>query len=165
MQRTVDAVTCSVKLSSFVICLFNLKPLMEISVTVYWCRVIFFRINVLLYYFEVGHSLVLLFTDDGIDTRIHSIKIKSSKGKELGLNKDFFTSENLVRFPKLECFDPEILYRRSILLQRYSFFWKIFFFKFWKVYLMIITYKIILHLIEISFVHKKYFFVVDLWHY
>ena len=59
-----------------------------------------------------------IIADEGIDTRIHGIKIKSSRGKDLGLNKDFFSAENLVRYPKLECFDPEILYRRSILLQR-----------------------------------------------
>ncbi len=66
----------------------------------------------------ISRKVIVFFTDDGIDTRIHGIHIKSSKGKDLGLNKDFFSAENLVRFPKLECFDPEILYRRSILLQR-----------------------------------------------
>ncbi len=65
--------------------------------------------------------LVVGFPDDGIDTRIHGMKIKSSRGKDLGLNKDFFCAENLVRFPKLECFDPEILYRRSVVLQRFVF--------------------------------------------
>ncbi|KAK2156588.1 hypothetical protein LSH36_209g02031 [Paralvinella palmiformis] len=56
---------------------------------------------------------------DGIDTRIHSIKMKSSKELQLGLNKDLFSAENLVRFPKLETYDANILYRRALVLQRF----------------------------------------------
>lgn len=57
-------------------------------------------------------------SDDGIDTRIHGIKIKSSKEMDLGLNSDLFKPENLVRFPKLEGFPQLALYRRALLLQR-----------------------------------------------
>ena len=70
-------------------------------------------------HFEMLHFAYPFSPDDGIDARIHSIKIKSGREeKDLGLSFDHFTAENLVRFPKLENFDPQILYRRSLLLQR-----------------------------------------------
>ena len=58
------------------------------------------------------------FADDGIDTRIHGIKIKSTKERDLGLNKDLFSPENLVRYPKLENIERDSLYRRALVLQR-----------------------------------------------
>lgn len=61
----------------------------------------------------------MIFPDDGIDTRIHNIKIKSSKERDLGLNRDLFKPESLVRYPKLEGFEPDVLYRRALLLHRY----------------------------------------------
>ncbi|XP_078574979.1 E3 ubiquitin-protein ligase HECTD3-like isoform X1 [Branchiostoma floridae x Branchiostoma japonicum] len=57
--------------------------------------------------------------DDGIDTRIHGLKIKSSQDRDLGLNRDFFTPDKLVRYPRLETVDPEKLYRRSLALYRF----------------------------------------------
>ncbi|XP_033737246.1 E3 ubiquitin-protein ligase HECTD3-like [Pecten maximus] len=54
----------------------------------------------------------------GIDTRIRGIKISSSEGRYLGFDRDFFKGENLVRYPKLEPYPPDQLYRRSLLLQR-----------------------------------------------
>ncbi|XP_070563097.1 E3 ubiquitin-protein ligase HECTD3-like isoform X2 [Ptychodera flava] len=57
--------------------------------------------------------------DDGVDTRIHGIKIKSSKEKDLGLNRDLFAADSLVRYPKLELIDIDVLYRRALALQRF----------------------------------------------
>ncbi|CAH1774452.1 unnamed protein product [Owenia fusiformis] len=57
--------------------------------------------------------------DEGIDTRIHGIKIKSSKEREMGLSKDLFTKDSLIRYPRLDGKTPEALYRRSLLLQRF----------------------------------------------
>lgn len=55
----------------------------------------------------------------GIDTRIREIKITSSEGRYMGFDLDVFKKDNLVRFPKLESYSPEQLYRRSIVLQRF----------------------------------------------
>ena len=59
------------------------------------------------------------FVDEGIDTRVHAVKIQSSREIDFGLNRDFFTRKNMIRFPKLECYSADELYRRSLLLQRY----------------------------------------------
>lgn len=56
--------------------------------------------------------------DDGIDTRIHGIKIKSSKERDLGISCDLFVKKNLVRYPLLDGFDQDVLYRRAIVLHR-----------------------------------------------
>lgn len=58
--------------------------------------------------------------DDGIDTRIHGIKIVSSEEKEPGLSMDTFKNKsNIVRFPKLEHVDGELLYNRAKSLLRF----------------------------------------------
>lgn len=57
--------------------------------------------------------------DDGIDVRIRGIKIKSSRQRDLGLSADMFQLPNLVRYPRLEGTDPDLLYRRAVLIQRY----------------------------------------------
>ncbi|KAM4641143.1 E3 ubiquitin-protein ligase HECTD3 isoform 2-T3 [Discoglossus pictus] len=57
--------------------------------------------------------------DDGIDVRIRGIKIKSSKERDLGLAADMFQPANLVRYPRLEAIDPDMLYRRAVLIQRF----------------------------------------------
>ena len=57
--------------------------------------------------------------DDGIDTRIHGIKIKSIKEQEFGISMNSFTAENLVRYPKLEPFSQACLYYRALVLQRF----------------------------------------------
>lgn len=63
------------------------------------------------------------FPDDGIDVRIHSIKIKSgSEEKHLGLSFDNFSQDNFVRYPKLENFEPSVLYQRALLLHRWDLF-------------------------------------------
>lgn len=59
-----------------------------------------------------------LLSDDGIDVRLRGVKIKSSRQRELGLNADLFQPASLVRYPRLEGTDPEVLYRRAVLLQR-----------------------------------------------
>lgn len=58
-------------------------------------------------------------TDDGIDVRLRGIKIKSSRQRDLGLSADMFQLPNLVRYPRLEGTDPDLLYRRAVLIQRY----------------------------------------------
>ncbi|XP_025109253.1 E3 ubiquitin-protein ligase HECTD3-like isoform X2 [Pomacea canaliculata] len=55
----------------------------------------------------------------GIDTRIRGIKLVSTEERSLGFDRDFFTTKNLVRFPVLESFSPDALYRRAIALQRF----------------------------------------------
>ncbi|XP_030844252.1 E3 ubiquitin-protein ligase HECTD3 [Strongylocentrotus purpuratus] len=57
--------------------------------------------------------------DDGVDTRIHGIKIKSLKERDLGLNIDLFDKKELVRYPRLEHVDKEKLYQRALILQRF----------------------------------------------
>ncbi|XP_030061835.1 E3 ubiquitin-protein ligase HECTD3 [Microcaecilia unicolor] len=57
--------------------------------------------------------------DDGIDVRIHGIKIKSSRERDPGLSADIFQPANLVRYPRLEGTDPDVLYRRAVVLQRF----------------------------------------------
>lgn len=57
--------------------------------------------------------------DDGIDVRLRGIKIKSSRQRDLGLSADMFQLANLVRYPRLEGTDPDLLYRRAVLIQRY----------------------------------------------
>ncbi|XP_077824170.1 E3 ubiquitin-protein ligase HECTD3 isoform X2 [Macaca mulatta] len=61
--------------------------------------------------------------DDGIDVRLRGVKIKSSRQRELGLNADLFQPTSLVRYPRLEGTDPEVLYRRAVLLQRWLWPW------------------------------------------
>ncbi|XP_057298971.1 E3 ubiquitin-protein ligase HECTD3-like [Hydractinia symbiolongicarpus] len=57
--------------------------------------------------------------DDGIDCRVHYIKIASSKHKQNGLNRNSF-DKDLVRYPKLESVvDRELLYRRAQALTRF----------------------------------------------
>ncbi|KAG8546860.1 hypothetical protein GDO81_029716 [Engystomops pustulosus] len=57
--------------------------------------------------------------DEGIDVRIRGIKIKSSKERDLGLTADMFHPPNLVRYPRLEAIDPDVLYRRATVIQRF----------------------------------------------
>lgn len=57
--------------------------------------------------------------DDGIDVRLRGIKIKSSRQRELGLSADMFQQASLVRYPRLEGTDPDLLYRRAVVIQRY----------------------------------------------
>ncbi|XP_069014076.1 E3 ubiquitin-protein ligase HECTD3-like [Embiotoca jacksoni] len=58
--------------------------------------------------------------DEGIDVRIRGLKIKSSSGRDLGLNADVFQSSNLVRYPRLQSTPPDILYRRALVIQRFT---------------------------------------------
>lgn len=97
------------------------------------CRVLFFKItkycnlNISEYFHwltGVHRSHQLLFprsfglTDEGIDVRIRGLKIKSSCERDLGLNADVFQSSNLVRFPRLQGNSPDMLYRRTLVIQR-----------------------------------------------
>uniref|UniRef100_H3ASF9 HECT domain E3 ubiquitin protein ligase 3 n=1 Tax=Latimeria chalumnae TaxID=7897 RepID=H3ASF9_LATCH len=60
-----------------------------------------------------------LLADEGVDVRIRGLKIKSSRVRDLGLNADMFQPANLVRYPRLEGTDPDVLYRRAIVIQRF----------------------------------------------
>ncbi|CAB3977789.1 E3 ubiquitin- ligase HECTD3-like [Paramuricea clavata] len=58
--------------------------------------------------------------DDGIDTRIHGIKIVSTDEKEPGLSADTFKNKTkIIRFPKLEHVNPDLLYNRARSLLRF----------------------------------------------
>uniref|UniRef100_A0A8B9H4I0 HECT domain containing 3 n=1 Tax=Astyanax mexicanus TaxID=7994 RepID=A0A8B9H4I0_ASTMX len=57
--------------------------------------------------------------DGGIDVRIRGLKIKSSCERDLGLNADVFQSPHLVRYPRLECTPPDVLYRRALVILRF----------------------------------------------
>lgn len=67
----------------------------------------------------LAYNLWSSLADDGIDVRIRGIKIKSSRQRDLGLSADMFQLPNLVRYPRLEGTDPDLLYRRAVLIQRY----------------------------------------------
>ncbi|XP_067937945.1 E3 ubiquitin-protein ligase HECTD3-like [Watersipora subatra] len=57
--------------------------------------------------------------DEGIDTRIHGLKISSTREVEVGLSVDAFAQrDKLCRYPVLEAYNKEILYRRAQSLQR-----------------------------------------------
>ncbi|GFO48138.1 E3 ubiquitin-protein ligase hectd3 [Plakobranchus ocellatus] len=56
---------------------------------------------------------------NGIDTRIRGINLNCVEGRGLGFDQDFFSGDNLVRFPLLQSFSPETIYRRSVVLQRF----------------------------------------------
>lgn len=57
--------------------------------------------------------------DEGIDVRIHGLKIKSSCERDLGLSADVFLSNNLVRYPRLQGTASDVLYRRALVIQRF----------------------------------------------
>ncbi|KAE8609931.1 hypothetical protein XENTR_v10011949 [Xenopus tropicalis] len=57
--------------------------------------------------------------DEGIDVRIRGLKIKSSKRRDLGLTADLFQPNNLVRYPRLEAIEPDVLYHRAVVVQRF----------------------------------------------
>ena len=64
--------------------------------------------------------------DDGIDTRIHGLKIASTREAEMGLSVDIFTQKDKIfRYPALELYNKRALYRRAQVLQRYGFCQKI----------------------------------------
>jgi len=56
--------------------------------------------------------------DHGIDTRIRGLKIKSCHDVDVGISRDLFVKTNLVRFPKLENFEQDVIYRRALILDR-----------------------------------------------
>ncbi|KAL3869953.1 hypothetical protein ACJMK2_042573, partial [Sinanodonta woodiana] len=56
---------------------------------------------------------------NGIDTRICGIKITSTEERVHGFDRDFFKGDNLIRYPKLETYSPDELYRRSTVLLRF----------------------------------------------
>lgn len=58
--------------------------------------------------------------DQGCNVRLRGIKIKSFWEWEVNLNADMFQPERLVRYPLLEGMDADMLYRRAVLIQRYS---------------------------------------------
>ena len=58
--------------------------------------------------------------DDGIDTRVHGIRIVSTDEKEPGLSADTFKNQTkIIRFPKLEHVKADLLYNRARSLLRF----------------------------------------------
>ncbi|XP_043941699.1 E3 ubiquitin-protein ligase HECTD3 [Protopterus annectens] len=70
-------------------------------------------------YMPVIEIRILECKDEGIDVRIRGINIKSSRESNLGLNVDMFQPNNLIRYPRLEGTDPDVLYRRAQVIQRF----------------------------------------------
>eukprot|EP00794_Sanderia_malayensis_P008206 gene8206-9086_t len=58
--------------------------------------------------------------DDGIDCRVYGVKIVSNKQKTNGLNRDIFDNKKMVRFPKLDGMDGDLLYKRALCLLRFA---------------------------------------------
>lgn len=71
-------------------------------------------------YYSLIQIRILECKDEGIDTRIHSLKIITESEREPGLNKDIFSSTDLIRFPKLDGVDPALSYRRAQALLRFT---------------------------------------------
>ena len=58
-------------------------------------------------------------SDGGIDTRIHGIKIMSSKEKEMGFNRDLLVSAAISsEFPLLSNFEIDTLYDKAVVMYR-----------------------------------------------
>uniref|UniRef100_A0A8C5QDY3 E3 ubiquitin-protein ligase HECTD3 n=1 Tax=Leptobrachium leishanense TaxID=445787 RepID=A0A8C5QDY3_9ANUR len=70
-------------------------------------------------HFPVIEIRVLECFDDGIDVRLRGIKFKWSLGHDLEVTADMFQTARLVRYPRLEAVDPDVLYRRAVLIQRF----------------------------------------------
>lgn len=63
--------------------------------------------------------LVYFLTDEGIDTRIHGLKIASTREAEMGLSLDTFGhKDKMFRYPALEHYSKKVVYRRAQVLQR-----------------------------------------------
>lgn len=58
--------------------------------------------------------------DQGYNVRLRGIKIKSFWEWDLILNASMFQPAQLVRYPLLEGMDADVLYRRAVLIERYS---------------------------------------------
>lgn len=58
--------------------------------------------------------------DQGCNVRLRGIKIRSFWEWDLILNADMFQPARLVRYPLLEGVDADVLYRRAVVIQRYS---------------------------------------------
>ncbi|XP_065069856.1 E3 ubiquitin-protein ligase HECTD3-like [Rhopilema esculentum] len=70
-------------------------------------------------YYKIIEIKVKECKDDGIDCRVHSVKVVSNKQKQNGLNRDLF-DKNLVKYPKLDNVDRDLLYRRAYCLLRFA---------------------------------------------
>lgn len=58
--------------------------------------------------------------EQGYNVRLRGIKFKSFWERDLNLNADMFQMAQLVRYPLLEGVDTDVLYRRAVVIQRYS---------------------------------------------
>lgn len=63
-------------------------------------------------------SIIFHYKAGGIDTRLRDLRIMSTEERTPGLHRDFFKGDNLIRYPILETYSAEELYRRSQVLQR-----------------------------------------------
>ncbi|XP_025062554.1 E3 ubiquitin-protein ligase HECTD3-like isoform X1 [Alligator sinensis] len=57
--------------------------------------------------------------EHGLNVRLWGLKIKAAWHWDVRLNADMFQSAHLVRYPRLEGTDPDLLYRRAVLIQRF----------------------------------------------
>ncbi|NXC45229.1 HECD3 ligase, partial [Penelope pileata] len=56
----------------------------------------------------------------GYNVRLRGIRLTSFWERELNLNADLFQPAEVVRYPLLDRVDPDVLYRRAVLIQRFS---------------------------------------------
>ncbi|CAG5132434.1 unnamed protein product, partial [Candidula unifasciata] len=56
----------------------------------------------------------------GIDTRVRGLKLNCIEERSLGFDQDFFSGDRLVRYPLLQSYSPSVIYKRSIVLQRFT---------------------------------------------
>ncbi|POI25210.1 hypothetical protein CIB84_011040 [Bambusicola thoracicus] len=58
--------------------------------------------------------------EQGYNVRLRGIKFKSFWERDLNLNADMFQMAQLVRYPLLEGVDTDVLYRRAVVIQRFT---------------------------------------------
>uniref|UniRef100_A0A8C5QNN2 E3 ubiquitin-protein ligase HECTD3 n=1 Tax=Leptobrachium leishanense TaxID=445787 RepID=A0A8C5QNN2_9ANUR len=70
-------------------------------------------------HFPVIEIRILECFENGINVQIRGIKLKLSMGPNLKFTADTFQTASLMRYPRLEAIDPDALYRRAVLIQRF----------------------------------------------
>lgn len=74
-----------------------------------WCEPMFLKLKS-----GTNWVMIKLLTDEGIDTRIHGIKLISESEKEPGLNQDLFSSKELIRYTYMCIYQPQFMCWRII---------------------------------------------------
>ncbi|XP_019386162.1 PREDICTED: E3 ubiquitin-protein ligase HECTD3-like, partial [Crocodylus porosus] len=62
---------------------------------------------------------ILECVDNGLNVRLWGLRVQATWHWDVRLNADMFQSAHLVRYPRLEGMDPDLLYRRAVLIQRF----------------------------------------------